>query len=255
MAMANKRHIKTPLSATRFRAHWMVKSALQWSQTGLPESKKLPLCEGNAFPLGASKTKPMGNPSMFRKPLILQAIIAVLVGLSSRNAGAKDLRLTFPKHSELTLVQRLNREGVDAVRKQQYEKAETLFYKAYLFDPGDPFTLNNLGYISELQGQLERAQKFYALASEQATDAVIDRANAKRLEGKPMRDAFGSLQDAPMRVNRMNVEAIRLLSAGRAAEADLLLHKALALEPRNTFNKKKPGVAMESRGDYAQALK
>jgi Flp pilus assembly protein TadD len=191
---------------------------------------------------------------MFRKPLILLAIIAVMASLEPRNAGARDLKLTLPKHSELTLVQRLNREGVDAVRKQQYEKAEGLFYKAYLFDPGDPFTLNNLGYISELQGQLERAQKFYALASEQATDAVIDRANAKRLEGKPMRDAFGSLQDAPMQVNRMNVEAIRLLSAGRAAEADVLLQKALALEPRNMFTMNNLGVAKEARGDYDDAL-
>jgi Flp pilus assembly protein TadD len=191
---------------------------------------------------------------MFRKPLILLAIIAVLVSFGAPNARARDLKLTLPRHSELTLVQRLNREGVDAIRKQQYEKAETLFYKAYLFDPGDPFTLNNLGYISELQGQLERAQKFYALSSEQATDAVIDRANAKRLEGKPMRDAFGTLQDKPMQVNRMNVEAVRLLAAGRASEADLLLQKALALDPRNIFTLNNMGVAKEARGDYDEAL-
>src|SRR6202451_2652056 len=110
---------------------------------------------------------------MFGKRLALLAIIAVTVAWAPRNAWAADLKLTVPKRSELTLVQRLNRDGVDALRKRQYEKAEALFYKAYLFDPGDPFTLNNLGYISELQGQLERAQKFYALSSEQATDAVI----------------------------------------------------------------------------------
>ena len=191
---------------------------------------------------------------MFRNPLILLAIITVMVCFGAPNARAGDLKLTLPSHSELTLVQRLNREGVDAIRKQQYEKAETLFYKAYLFDPGDPFTLNNLGYISELQGQLERAQKFYALSSEQATDAVIDRANAKRLEGKPMRDAFGTLQDQPMQVNRMNVEAVRLLAAGRASEADLLLQKALALDPRNIFTLNNIGVAKEARGDYDEAL-
>jgi Flp pilus assembly protein TadD len=191
---------------------------------------------------------------MFGRPLSLLAIIAVMLGLGLGNAWAGDLKLTLPKRSELTLVQRLNREGVDALRKRQYEKAETLFYKAYLFDPGDPFTLNNLGYISELQGQLERAQKFYGLASEQATDAVIDRTNAKRLEGKPMRDAFGSLQDSPMQVNRMNVEAIRLLSESRAPEADLLLQRALAMDPRNTFTLNNLGVAEESRGDYDRAL-
>jgi Flp pilus assembly protein TadD len=185
---------------------------------------------------------------------IVAAIIAVTVGWAPRSAWAGDLKLTLPKRSELTLVQRLNRDGVDALRKQQYEKAETLFYKAYLFDPADPFTLNNLGYISELQGQLDRAQKFYSLASEQASDAVIDRTNTKSLEGKPMRAAFGSLNDVPMQVNRMNVEAIQLLSEGRASEANLLLQQALALDPRNTFTLNNLGVTSESQGDYEQAL-
>src|SRR5580698_7590884 len=191
---------------------------------------------------------------MYRKPLILLAIIAVMLSFGPPNARAGDLKLTIPRRSQLTLVQRLNREGVDAIRKQQYEKAETLFYKAYLFDPGDPFTLNNLGYISELQGQLERAQKFYSLASEQASDAVIDRTNTKSLEGKPMREAFANLNDVPMQVNRMNFEAIRLLSESRTPEADALLQKALALDPRNTFTLNNMGVAEESRGEYAQAL-
>jgi Flp pilus assembly protein TadD len=185
---------------------------------------------------------------------IVAAIIAVTVGWAPRSAWAGDLKLTLPKRSELTLVQRLNRDGVDALRKQQYEKAETLFYKAYLFDPADPFTLNNLGYISELQGQLDRAQKFYSLASEQASDAVIDRTNTKSLEGKPMRAAFGSLNNVPMQVNRMNVEAIQLLSEGRAPEANLLLQQALALDPRNTFTLNNLGVTSESQGDYEQAL-
>jgi Flp pilus assembly protein TadD len=191
---------------------------------------------------------------MFGKRLGLLATLAVIVGLGPRNAWAGDLKLTLPKRSELTLVQRLNRDGVDALRKQHYEKAETLFYKAYLFDPGDPFTLNNLGYISELQGLLERAKKFYSLASEQASDAVIDRTNTKRLQGKPMRDAFGALTDVPMQVNRMNVEAIRLLSESRTPEADLLLQQALAVDPRNTFTLNNLGVVKESRGDYEQAL-
>src|SRR5580698_8966776 len=136
---------------------------------------------------------------MYRKPLILLAIIAVMLSFGPPNARAGDLKLTIPRRSQLTLVQRLNRDGVDALRKQQYEKAETLFYKAYLFDPADPFTLNNLGYISELQGQLDRAQKFYSLASEQGCNANIDMSNAKKLEGKPMQAAFESLQDVPMR--------------------------------------------------------
>lgn len=183
-------------------------------------------------------------------------IIAVMVSASlAPPTWAGDLKITLPKRSHLTPVQLLNREGVEAIEKHNYEKAETLFYRAYLYDPADPFTLYNLGYVSELKGQLERAQKLYGLASEQATDAVIDRASTQQLEGKPMRVAFGDLKDVPMQVNRMNVEAIRLLSQGRALEAIVLLQKALALDPRNTYTLNNMGVAKEYRGDYDEALK
>jgi Flp pilus assembly protein TadD len=186
--------------------------------------------------------------------LSLLAITAVIVALVPGNAWAGDLKLTIPKRSEPTPVQRLNRDGVGALLKHQYEKAEKLFYRAYLFDPGDPFSLNNLGYISELQGQLERAQKFYSLALQQASEAVIDRANTKLLEGKPMREAFGSLDNVSMKVNRMNVEAIQLLSQRRTPEADLLLQQALAIDPQNTFTLNNMGVAKESQGEYDRAL-
>jgi len=194
---------------------------------------------------------------MSAKRLSLLAVITVIVVVCSmpQNAQAGDVKLTLPKRSHLTPVQRLNREGVDAIQKHNYEKAETLFYQAYLFDPADPFTLYNLGYVSELKGQLERAQKLYGLASEQATDAVIDRTSVSQLEGKPMRDAFGSLKDVPMQVNRMNVESIRLLSQGRAQEALVVLQKALTLDPHNTYTLNNLGVAKEFRGDYDEALK
>jgi Flp pilus assembly protein TadD len=192
---------------------------------------------------------------MSAKRLSLVIAVAILAAWIPLNAWAGDITLRLPKRSQLTPVQRLNREGVEAIQKQQFEKAETLFYQAYLFDPADPFTLYNLGYVSELKGQLDRAQKLYGLASEQATDAVIDRTSAKQLEGKSMRDAFGNLKDAPMQVNRMNIEAIRLLSQGRALEAKSTLQQALALDPRSPFTLNNMGVAMESRGDYDEALK
>ena len=186
----------------------------------------------------------------------LITVIAIVLALGSQVARAADvLKITIPRHSELTPVQRLNREGVDAVNKHQYEKASGLFYKAYLYDTSDPFTLNNLGYISELQGELDRARKFYALASEQGSSANIDRSNAKQLLGKPMQSAFESLQDVPMRVNRMNVDAMGLLSENRGLEAVALLKRTLALDAQNPFTLNNLGVADETLGDYDSALK
>jgi Flp pilus assembly protein TadD len=187
------------------------------------------------------------------KPAIV--LLAVISASGAQQIWAKDLRINIPKRSELTPVQRLNREGVEAILKKQYDKAEGLFYKAYLYDPADPFTLNNLGYVSELQGRLDRAEEFYKLASEQEVNAIIDRSNAKQLRGEPMRYALSNLKDAPMRVNRMNVDAIQLLSEGRGVEADVLLQRALALDRQNAFTLNNLGVAKEAIGDYDAALK
>jgi Flp pilus assembly protein TadD len=152
-------------------------------------------------------------------------------------------------------VQRLNRAGVEAIKKHQYDKAAALFYKAYLYDPADPFTLNNLGYISEIQGEADHALKFYARASEQGSSANIDRSNAKQLEGKPMNYAFESLRDVPMRVNHMNVEAMALLSNNRNVEAIALLEKARSIDPVSPFTRNNLGVAYEAVGDFDNALK
>ena len=192
---------------------------------------------------------------MLRTPSRLLALAALLALPAWQHSWSKDLKIKIPRHSEMTPVQRLNREGVEAVQKRQYEKAEGLFLKAYLYDPGDPFTLNNLGYISELQGDLDRALRFYKLAAEQGSSASIDRSNAKQLEGKPIEYALNGLSDGPMRVNHINVEAVALLSENRTSEADSLLQRAVAMDPRNAFTLNNLGVARESVGDYEGALR
>ena len=163
--------------------------------------------------------------------------------------------IKIPRRSELTPVQRLNRDGVKAVEKHDYKSAEALFYKAYLYDPADPFTLNNLGYVSELEGDLDRANQFYQLATEQGSNASIDRSNAKHLEGKPMRDALINLDDAQMRVNRTNIQAMRLLSQNHGFQAVALLKEILPVDPRNAFTLNNLGVASEATGDFDGALR
>jgi Flp pilus assembly protein TadD len=176
--------------------------------------------------------------------------------LICRPACAKDAHvLLLPRRSQLTPVQRLNREGVAAVKKHDYERAEQLFYKAYLYDPADPFTLNNLGFISEIEGQIERAQKFYDLAAQQGSNANIDLSNEQRLQGEPMRAALIDLKDVPMRVNRMNLNAMRLLAQNRGFDAIALLQQARSIVPRNAFTLNNLGVASEAIGDLDSALR
>ena len=183
--------------------------------------------------------------------LIVVTLGATVASVPQARAG--DLKFTLPRRSQPTPVQRLNREGVDAIRKRDYKNAESRFYKAYLLDPNDPFTLNNLGYISELQGQVDRAERFYALAAKQATDAVIDQATSPQLKGRPMNEAL-AIPDLPLQLNRDNFEAMRLLSQERATEADLILQQALKKDPNNVFTLNNLGVAKEMEGESREAL-
>jgi Flp pilus assembly protein TadD len=187
------------------------------------------------------------------KRWVVVGVMSAITG-SATAAFAGDLKVTLPKRSRTTPVQRLNQEGVEAVRKHKYDKAETLFYKAYLLDPDDPFTLNNLGYVSELKGQVDRAQRFYELAGQQASDAVIARASSRQVEGRSMKEAL-AIPGTPLQLNHDNVEAVRLLSQGRAPEADLFLKQVLAKDPNNIFTLNNMGVAKEMEGESQAALK
>ena len=191
---------------------------------------------------------------MRSKRWLLGLALIAAAELTSQCARAGDIKITIPRHSKLTPVQRLNREGVEAVRKHNYKKAEELFYKAYLFDPDDAFTLNNLGYISELQGQVDRAQQFYSLAAEQSSDAVVDLSSKTQLRGQPMKAAL-AVTNEPLQVNHANVEAVRLLQQGRAPEADLLLQEVLKSDPKNVFTLNNMGVAKEMEGEQQEALR
>ncbi|MGA9494364.1 MAG: tetratricopeptide repeat protein, partial [Terriglobales bacterium] len=195
-----------------------------------------------------------------------RVVIAAIItfSLCGFRAQAGDLRINIPRHSSLTPVQKLNRDGVEEVRKHKYGKAEAFFYRAYLLDPDDPFTLNNLGYVSELQGQVDRAERFYALAAQQPTDAMIDiassdragssRKDPSRLRGRSFADAL-AISNQPLQVNHDNVEAVRLLSEARAPEADVLLQQTLKNDPHNVFTLNNIGVAKEMEGESDAALK
>jgi len=191
---------------------------------------------------------------MRRKQALLLALSSLAIFFASQFVQAGDLRISIPRKGKLTPVQRLNREGVEAVQKRHYDKAKALFYRAYLYDPDDPFTLNNLGYISELEGDLERAQQFYSLSHKEMGDVVVDMDSSKKAQGKTVEELVSGVHDVPMQVNRANVEAVRLLSDGHAGEADSLLQQTLKLDPANPFTLNNLGVAKEMLGEPEQAL-
>jgi Flp pilus assembly protein TadD len=170
-------------------------------------------------------------------------------------APAQELHLPLPKKSKYTPVQQLNRDGVKALQKHDISKAKGLFYKAYLIDPNDPFTLNNLGYVAELEGELERARRYYDLAEANTSEAVIEKSTEKQLEGKTIAKVAGHVLGDQMKVNQLNSEAVRLLDQDRAPEADLVLLQALKIDPNNPFTLNNLGFAKEKQGQLEEAIK
>lgn len=187
-------------------------------------------------------------------PRISLITISTLLLVALLHAEEKTLRISIPKRSKPTPVQALNRDGVKAVEKRDYAKAKKLFYKAYLLDPDDPFTLNNLGYIAELEGDVDRAQRFYQLSQDQKSQATVDRASNDDIKGKTVAEVAGHAQTGNVQSNVLNVQAISLLNKDRVSEADAILQKALRIDPRNPFTLNNMGYTKEKEGELEAAI-
>jgi Flp pilus assembly protein TadD len=181
-------------------------------------------------------------------------VVCLLLVVGFSHAEDKGFRIHLPKKSKPTPVQSYNRDGVAAIAKHDYRKAKELFYKAYLIDPNDPFTLNNLGYIAELEGDVDRAQRFYELAGEQNSEAVVDKASSEQVKGRTVASVAGHAEEGGVQINTLNVEALSLLNKDRAPEADLMLQKALKLDPKNPFTLNNMGYTKEKEGELEAAV-
>jgi Flp pilus assembly protein TadD len=188
-----------------------------------------------------------------RSPFLSILVLTFL--LVAMAAGAQELRIPLPKKSKFTPVQQLNRDGVAALKKHDISKAKQAFYKAYLIDPNDPFTLNNLGYVSELEGNLDRARRYYDQAQANTSEAVIDRSTTDEAQGKTVASVAGHTAEGPMKVNELNSQALGLLNSDRAPEADVVLQQALKIAPNDPFTLNNLGFAKEKEGELEEAIR
>ena len=188
-----------------------------------------------------------------RSPLLTLLVLSILS--VAMQAGAQQIRIPLPKKSKYTPVQALNRDGVAALKKHDISKAKRYFYKAYLIDPNDPFTLNNLGYVAELEGNLDRAQRYYDQAQANTSEAVIDRSTSADVQGKTVAKITGHTAEGPLKVNQLNSEALGLLHQDRAPEADVVLQQALKIDANNPFTLNNLGFSKEKEGEIEDAIR
>jgi len=84
-------------------------------------------------------------------------------------------------------VARLNMQGVSAMNRNDRKTAREDFQRAYNLDPGNSFTINNMGFLAELTGDKETAQSYYRQAqTARRSRNRVAAATRTDAEGHPM---------------------------------------------------------------------
>jgi tetratricopeptide (TPR) repeat protein len=87
---------------------------------------------------------------------------------------------------------------VSAINRNDWRSAQEDFSQAYKLSPNNAFSLNNQGFLAEINGDLETAQDFYR--------------EAQRAGGAGVRVGLATRQDA---------EGVRLYSVANGSEAEV----------------------------------
>jgi len=103
-------------------------------------------------------------------------------------------------------VARLNLQGVSALNRNDAQAARGFFEQAYKLDPRNAFTLNNMGYVAEMDGDHETADQFYASArAARDASARVTLANRHEMQGLPLGQVARSNDEGA----QANLEATR----------------------------------------------
>ena len=84
-------------------------------------------------------------------------------------------------------VARLNLRGVSAINRNERDAARGYFEQAYKLDANNAFTLNNMGYLAEMDGDQESASFYYEKAQmAPRSDHKVEVATRRDAEGRPV---------------------------------------------------------------------
>src|SRR6266702_2677253 len=196
----------------------------------------------NIIPIAKLKTSSQQPPTRLAAAMLLAIVV-----LTASYATAGDLQIKIPKRTKPTPVQQLNQEGVKALSKNDVPSAKRAFYKAYMLDPKNPFTLNNLGYALEKEGELEQAVRYYSLAASSASDEKIVVALNRSWRGRSISEVAEINAQAARRelstegtseakVARLNLRGVSALNRNQRAQARQYFQEAYRLDPGNAFS-------------------
>ncbi len=78
--------------------------------------------------------------------------------------------------------------AIDNLNQGNTEQYKDLVRKAHAKDPNDPFVLNNMGVVAEMEGNLPEAKTYYAQAVEKAGTLKVAKTNKGESQGKLLKD-------------------------------------------------------------------
>jgi tetratricopeptide (TPR) repeat protein len=111
-------------------------------------------------------------------------------------------------------VARLNTRGVNAINRNDLKLAREHFEQAYKLDPKNAFALNNMGYLSEMDGDRETADYYYDKAREADQSSMkVAYATRKDVEGMKLAAVAGDSDDAVVKATE-EAAAVRRAEGG-----------------------------------------
>src|SRR5262249_42110614 len=109
--------------------------------------------------------------------------------IADRNARKLRRQMEDLRSDPQKQVALLNLRGVSALNRNDLAEARRDFEQAYRRDPNDAFTINNMGYLAELEGDRETAEFYYAKARGAAhSSATVYTATRRDAEGRKVAD-------------------------------------------------------------------
>ena len=82
----------------------------------------------------------------------------------------------------------LTRDAVLAYRTGDVDKFKSNMKEAHEIDPEDPYVLNNMGFIYEMEGKKAEALSHYKEAAQKAGNRTVDVSQVREQEGRQLKD-------------------------------------------------------------------
>jgi Flp pilus assembly protein TadD len=161
----------------------------------------------------------------------------------------------------------INRANVAAVRllsEGRSSEADALLQRTLALDPGNKFTLNNLGVAKEAQGEYTEALRYYSMVADSHSDSTVVVTMNNAWRGKPVSEMAAasarklsvrmkSLQSPELQTALFNLRGVSAMNRNDWRAAWENFSRAYKLSPENAFSLNNQGYMAELDGDLDSA--